>query len=767
MKKIITFLIIISIAVFVINCPNKPEQHTLTIVIEPENGGTVTESAESGGGNGVYEHGTVVTLTADPNSGFNLDSWSGTDDDGSTSHTNTVTMYNDKTITVTFEEPGTTTYNLSINATNGTVICRVDGSIDNGPYEPGTVVDLEAVPDTGYEFGSWSGTDDDGSTSTNNTVTMYNNKTVTATFESADYTPEPEYYNLPEYFADDTVSDPPLSPWVVGFSNSTGGPGRGPTVLDHSTHGMSLMITESALGDIDGGDQWGSSASGYSYAQIEFKTPGPGTLTFKYRNCGWDASANSTIPNDTFEFWKDLDLANIDNPPAADWTSPSTDNYDGVYASIYLDTGDYKLTWRADKSGTGYDEDSAWIDDIEFDPDGWTPGGGDPNKQWLIMMYMGADCDLEEFLWDDVNEMEYGLHLLDSAVRDKIKVVVLWDGISGYSSIPPEGGRLYELGTDTSQDTTLSSNTIDHTSTGKWWSGDEVDTSDDSTITGFLNWASTNYPDYTNHMLMFSDHGGGPRSRGDIPTGRIITKGAVWDETTGSWDYLETKEIELGISNAGFTGSNKLSILGFDACLMAGVEEAYEHRTVADYFVASLESEQGDGWEFQHWIPQITDGMTGSQLGTLLVESYRDNFDTFNGNQTLSCTDLSEIEGLKTAIDDLAQAIIDEGASTYKSYFESSQSFSGTWADLYEIGDFADSLSSTAVSTEANAVLTAMGNAIVYSWADSQSGGYDGVGSVTQKGLSIMGDNSGYFTYGTYYFDFADSSWATLYNTWY
>ncbi len=768
MKKNLILIITLFFALIFINCPSEPANFTLTVNIFPPDSGSIEQIVGSTHGEGVYEKGAVVTIIASANSGYEFNYWSGTDDDDQNSTTNKVTMTKDKMVTAVFTQTAPNKYTLSINANNGSVIRKVNGTINNGPYDSGTVVNLEAVPDTGYEFVSWNGTNNDSSTNLTNTVTMTSNKTVTATFEEANYTPETEYYNLPEFFIDDTASQPPLSPWVVGYSNSSGGPGRGPTVIDHTSHGMSLMIMESALGDIGGGDQWGVNATGYTYAQIEFKTPGPGTLSFIYRNCGWDSSGNQTAPVDTFEFWENLDIANIDNPPTADWTAPSVNNYSGDTHSIYLNAGDYKFTWKATKTATGYDEDTAWIDDIEFAPDGWTPGGGDPNKQWLFMMYMGGDCDLESYLWDDINEMEYGLNSLSSTMRGKIKVVVLWDGISGYSSIPPEGGRLYELGPDSSMDTTLSSNTLDLTSSGKWWSGDEVDTSDDSTITSFLNWATTTYPGYSNHMLMFSDHGGGPRNRGELPPkGEKVTKGAVWDETTGSWDYLETKEIKTGIYNAGYNGSNKLSILGFDACLMASVEEAYENRNVASYFVASLESEQGDGWEFQHWIPQISDGITPSQLGTILVQSYRDNFDTFSGDQTLSCTDLSEMDNLKTALDNLGQAIINNGASSYKSYFEASQSFSGTWATLYEIGDFAQSLGSTAVSTQASAVVSAMADAIVYSWADNQSGNYDGTGSVTKKGLSIMGDNQGYFYYGTTYFEFASGAWANLYNTWY
>ena len=69
---------------------------------------TLTASVFGGNGsisptNGTYLEDMVVSLTADPDTGYRVASWSGTDDDNSTASTNTVTMSSDKTVTVEFE----------------------------------------------------------------------------------------------------------------------------------------------------------------------------------------------------------------------------------------------------------------------------------------------------------------------------------------------------------------------------------------------------------------------------------------------------------------------------------------------------------------------------------------------------------------------------------------------------------------------------------------------------------------------------------------
>jgi uncharacterized repeat protein (TIGR02543 family) len=53
-------------------------------------------------------------------------------------------------------------------------------------FPAGAVVVLQAVPDPGYQFAAWHGTDNDSATTDTNAVTMTGDKTVTAEFTSTD-----------------------------------------------------------------------------------------------------------------------------------------------------------------------------------------------------------------------------------------------------------------------------------------------------------------------------------------------------------------------------------------------------------------------------------------------------------------------------------------------------------------------------------------------------------------------------------------------------
>ncbi|MFY7711017.1 InlB B-repeat-containing protein [Tenacibaculum sp. MEBiC07804] len=145
-----------------------PIQRTLTVNATD---GSVTVAPNSG--TGTYDDGSVLTLTATPDAGFEFTGWSG-DASGTTNPLN-ITMDADKTVTANFSPIQRT---LTVNAANGSVTASPNPV--NGTYDDGTVVTLTAVPDSGYQFDSWSG-DATGNT-TQITVTMDGDKTVTASF---------------------------------------------------------------------------------------------------------------------------------------------------------------------------------------------------------------------------------------------------------------------------------------------------------------------------------------------------------------------------------------------------------------------------------------------------------------------------------------------------------------------------------------------------------------------------------------------------------
>ena len=124
---------------------------------------------------GTYCEGTVVTLTAIPDTGWQFDNWSG--DLSGTQNPATITMGSNKNVTATFSQLPVPNYTLTVNIVGqGSVALEPPG----GTYPEGTEVCLTATPDSGWTFANWSG-DLTGSANPG-CVTMNSDKTVTANF---------------------------------------------------------------------------------------------------------------------------------------------------------------------------------------------------------------------------------------------------------------------------------------------------------------------------------------------------------------------------------------------------------------------------------------------------------------------------------------------------------------------------------------------------------------------------------------------------------
>lgn len=119
---------------------------------------------------------TEVTVTATPDSGYQVDSWSGACSGSGT--TCRVTMDAHKSVSVTFEAVPVIipiTYDLAVSVSGGGT------ASGGGTYDAGTVVTVSATDTEQWWFVRWEG--DITSTSRSASVTMDSDKAVTAVFQ--------------------------------------------------------------------------------------------------------------------------------------------------------------------------------------------------------------------------------------------------------------------------------------------------------------------------------------------------------------------------------------------------------------------------------------------------------------------------------------------------------------------------------------------------------------------------------------------------------
>jgi hypothetical protein len=157
--------------------------NTYTLTYTAGTGGTITAPATSPT---THDQGAVVTITAVPNTGYHFVNWTG--DVGTVANVNaastTITMNGNYAITANF---AINTYTLTAgNDGNGTVTLSPAG----GTYDYGTTVTLIPVPNSGYQFSSWSGANAGDIVNTGGvyTIVMNGNKSINANFAINTYT---------------------------------------------------------------------------------------------------------------------------------------------------------------------------------------------------------------------------------------------------------------------------------------------------------------------------------------------------------------------------------------------------------------------------------------------------------------------------------------------------------------------------------------------------------------------------------------------------
>lgn len=199
-----------------------------------------------------------------------------------------------------------------------------------------------------------------------------------------------------------------------------------------------------------------------------------------------------------------------------------------------------------------------------------------------------------------------------------------------------------------------------------------------NTLEYFLDYTTTNYPS-GNYSLILWNHGGGP----------LIGYGL--DETTN--DILTLAEIASALNNSNFNQDNKLGLLGFDACLMAGIESAYVLRDNAEFLVASQESEPGFGWDYS-FLETITKESSNLEIGKSIIDYYYNFFidNGFSQDCTLSLLDLSKVENVEKNLNDyflnIEQNLTSQSFVEYAKNRVNTKAFGGfTTSSSYDLVD--------------------------------------------------------------------------------
>ena len=177
MKKLYYFLCMSLLLLALVGCNILgPTQYKL-IMHQPVGQGTVVPEP------GVYNfvNGAEVVLSANASTGWQFVRWEVNGSEYSVGAETTLKMNEAKTARAFFEEIPLEVYTLTMLEPegNGTVV----PAVGNHAYEEGTSVNIEAIPDEGWEFIRWEVDRIEHSTLPETTLSMDQSKTVKAFFE--------------------------------------------------------------------------------------------------------------------------------------------------------------------------------------------------------------------------------------------------------------------------------------------------------------------------------------------------------------------------------------------------------------------------------------------------------------------------------------------------------------------------------------------------------------------------------------------------------
>ncbi len=324
-----------------------------------------------------------------------------------------------------------------------------------------------------------------------------------------------------------------------------------------------------------------------------------------------------------------------------------------------------------------------------------TPAG-EPGT-WLVMLYQNADDEvLEEDIFIDLNEAE----IIGST--DQVTIVSQLDRYDG--AYEGDGDwtstKRYRVTQDDDLETIHSEELEDL---------GEIDSGDAQTLVDFATWAIENYP-ADHYVLILSDHGAG------------------WDGGWNDNDPVEESAFRMqDIDNAlgeiiTNTAIGAFELVGFDACLMGQLEVMSAIAPHARYSVASEETEPSLGWAYASFLQALNDqpGMTGKELGAAIVNSYiqqdfritddaarevfaEGDYDAESvaagliQETTLSAIDLTTIQDLNAALNELAVALMAVDQSVVAEARAYAQSYTSIFGDdvppsYIDLGHFLDLL---------------------------------------------------------------------------
>lgn len=243
----------------------------------------------------------------------------------------------------------------------------------------------------------------------------------------------------------------------------------------------------------------------------------------------------------------------------------------------------------------------------------------------------------------------------------------------------------------------------------------ESDSGKPRTLMSFINWGMKRFP-AEEVALVIGGHGDGFRTR---------QRSIAMDEGGSA---LDMPEIEYVFKRCKIGYKNKLSILGFDACLMGMLEIAFHFNNYTRILIGSQEVEPGDGWPYEKVLQHLKSSQSVEHVAIGIINSYIRHYVTEAiTNVTQSAIDLSKTRPAMLALSELGNGLAEylinsdnslqqlQRLQTLQSLRQATQSFSvAEYVDAIHLAEQLSTVQETAITNLSERLIIALKACILY-----------------------------------------------------
>ena len=280
-----------------------------------------------------------------------------------------------------------------------------------------------------------------------------------------------------------------------------------------------------------------------------------------------------------------------------------------------------------------------------------------PPKKWTVLAYLSGDCNLEEYMVQDLLDMEKigsskDMNLLVQLDRgdEKTATTKFSDGVKGASRYYAEEFKMKpgELdGYTRYNPATMPVLRERHTkiTSPELKTLGQVNMADPKVLKDFLSWGMKNYP-AKNYLIIAFGHGGG-------------ASGMITDEGAGPSAVIALPDLKKAVKGAEKAAGVKKEkvIIGLKSCQMGQIETAYELKDTAAYLLASQSTIYANAWPMDEIFGEK--GVENKDPEAMARHIFKTNTDRKDEKEisTLSLIDLKKAPQAAKAVSEFAKAL--------------------------------------------------------------------------------------------------------------